>query len=434
MVYMIEEIKEYLLDFQRRELPNLIDREIKIIDTKKIKSIIGPRRAGKTFFMYQKMKDIMKSGVKKEDILYLNFEDPRLIEVNFKEVRDIIKLHWQLYPESIKRELCIFVDEPQNIEKWETAIRSLHDEGFDIFISGSSSKLLSKEISTSLRGRTMSYFILPFSFKEFLKMKKLKIDTLHLSSKEKSLLLSLLEEYSELGGFPEIITETNMENKIRIINEYFDLIVYKDVIERYKIKNTQVIRWLIKSLAASFSKEFSIHKLYLILKSRGIKLSKNTLYSYLSMLEDSMFVFFIPKFKHSLRKREFSINKAYLCDVGFAKLVEITKDKGRKIENVVFLELFRHKKPLTEIFYWSDGNNEVDFVLSKGVKVVQLIQVCYNIDDYDTKRRELKALLKASKELKCKNLVILTWDKETEESVENKRIKFIPLWKWLLKQ
>ena len=427
-----QEVKEYILDFQKSVLPSLIDRELKIGDTKKIKSIIGPRRAGKTFFMYQNIKKLISAGVKKENILYINFENPRLVEVNFKEIREIVKLHWQIYPESTKEELYIFIDEPQNIKNWELAVRALHDEGFNIFLTGSSSKLLNKEIATSLRGRTTSYIILPFSFKEFLKMKNLNIDLMHLSSKEKSILLNLLDEYLEFGGFPEVILESITENKIRTINEYYELVVYRDIVERYNIKNTQLVRWLIKSLASSFSNEFSVHKMFLILKSRGLKISKNTLYSYLSMLEDSMFVFLIGKFKYSVRKKELSINKAYLCDIGFAKLAEVTKDIGKKMENVVFLELYRQRKPLTEIFYWSDGENEVDFVITEGLKVKNLIQVCYDIDNYDTKKREIKALLKSSKELRCKNLSIITYDKEGEEKIYNRKIKYLPLWKYLL--
>lgn len=429
-----EQVEEYLLDFQKRELPSLIERELKTSNIKKITSIIGPRRAGKTFFMYQKIKELLSNNVSKENMLYLNFEDSRLIDFNFKEIREIVKLHWELYPESTKSDLHIFIDEPQNIKNWEIAIRALYDEEFSIFLSGSSSKLLSKEIATSLRGRTISYVLLPFSFIELLKMKNLIFDITHLSSKEKSVLSSLINEYLEFGGFPEVISESDSENKIKIISEYFDLIVYRDIVERYKIKNTQLIRWLIKSLIASFSKEFSVHKLYLILKSQGIKLSKNTLYSYLSMLEDSMFVFFLPKFKHSVRKKEFSINKTYLCDVGFAKLAEISKDKGKKMENTLFLELTRRRDALTEIFYWSDGKSEVDFVIKKGMKVKQIIQSCHNIADFDTKKREIMALLKASKELKCKNLLVITEDYKAEELVKGTKIKFVPLWKWLLEK
>ncbi len=230
----IADVKEYLVDFQEKDLPELVERGLEIGETKRIITVIGPR--GKTYFMYQQMKNFLSRGVKKEDIIYLNFEDPRLIDVNFKEIREIIKLHWQMYPESIKNQLIIFVDEPQNIDKWEIAVRSLHDEGFKIFLTGSSSKLLSKEIATALRGRTVSYLLLPFSFGEYLKMKNVKLDIERLSSRGKSTLLAHLNEYIEFGGFPEIIQENNNENKLRMINEYFNLVVYRDIVERYKIK------------------------------------------------------------------------------------------------------------------------------------------------------------------------------------------------------
>ena len=427
----IAEIKEYLLDFQKKELPELVNRELKIEHSKKIKSVIGPRRAGKTYFMYQEMKKALKAGKKKENILFLNFEDPRLIDINFKEIREIIKLHWQLYPKSNP---SIFIDEPQNINKWELGVRALYDEGFDLYLSGSSSKLLSKEIATSLRGRTLSYLILPFSFKEFLKMKKSIFDISTLSSKEKSILLSFLDEYLEFGGFPEVILEENKENKIKTLKEYLDMIIYKDIVERYNVKNTKLIKWLINSLITSFSKEFSVHKIYLTLKSKGVKVSKNTLYSYLSMLEDSFFVFFAQKFNYSIRNREFSVDKAYLCDIGFAKLLEVSRDKGKKMENAVFLELERKKKSLTEIACWKNAQQEeVDFVVKQGRKVRQIIQVCCNIEDLDAKKREIRALIKASKELKCKDLLVITEDKEGEEITKKKKIKYIPLWKWLLR-
>lgn len=429
---LIDEVKEYLLDFQRKEMPKLINRDLKVTESKKIKAIIGPRRAGKTFFMYQKMKELLATETKKEELLYLNFEDPRLVEVTFKEIRDIVKLQWQLFP--LVKELHIFIDEPQNIKNWETAVRALHDEGFDIFLSGSSSKLLSEEIATSLRGRTLSYFLLPFSFKEFLRLKSAVFDIPKLSSREKATLLGLFDEYLEFGGFPEVILEKEKENKLRIINEYFNLVIYRDIVERYKIKNVLLIKWLIKSVISSFSKEFSTHKIYLTLKSKGLKLSKNTLYSYLSMLQDALFAFLLPRFDWSIRKRELSINKIYLCDNCFTKTTEISEEKGRRMENAVFLELERRKSPLTEICYWQDvQGKEVDFVIKQG-KVKQLIQVCRGIQDIDVKKREISSLLKASRELKCSNLLVVTEDYESEETVKGKKVKFIPLWKWLLKE
>lgn len=431
-----EAIKEYILDFQKRELPELVKRELKISNSKKIISIIGPRRAGKTYFLFQQMKELIKNGIKKEQILYLNFEDPKLISVNFEEFKEMIKLNWEIFPES-QKDIYLFIDEPQNIEKWEIAVRGLYDEGFKIFLTGSSSKLLSKEIATSLRGRTLSYLLLPFSFREFLNLKGNEFDLTKLGSKEKSELLSLLREYFEFGGFPDILLEEDKTNKSKLISEYFNLIIYRDIIERYKIKNSKLVKWLLSSLISSFSKEISIHKIFLSLKSQGIKASKNTLYSYLSLIEDVSAIFLLKKFNWSIRKSELSLNKIYLSDNSLSKIVETSDNIGKKMENSTFLYLITDKDPLEEIFYWKNTQQEeVDFVIKEGKKIKQLIQVCYDITNLDTKKREINSLIKASKELKCNNLLVLSFDKEGEEEVEwfgvKRKIQFIPLWKFLL--
>ena len=426
------EIEEYLLDFQSRELPELVGRELQLSESKKPKSIIGPRRAGKTFFLFQKMKELLAKGVAKNQIVFLNFEDPRLIGVSFKEVFEIIKLQWRLFPESAGKELFVFIDEPQNIQSWEIAVRQLCDEGFNVFLTGSSSKLLSKEIASSLRGRSVSYFLLPFSFREFLKAKNLAVSSPMINSKTKALALSLLDEYLEFGGFPEIVLEKSNSEKLRIASEYFNLLVYRDLVERYKIKNTSVVKSLIKAAIASFAKEFSTHKTFLALKSQGLKLSKNTLYSYISMIEESAFLFFVPKFDYSVRKQQASIKKAFLCDVIFSKISESSANTGRKLENTVFLELLR-KKPLGEIFYWKNiQGQEVDFVLKENNNITELIQVCESLADLQTKKRETDALLKASKELKCNSLTIISQSLKKQESVEGKTIQYKPLLDFLL--
>ena len=212
--------------------------------------------------------------------------------------------------------------------------------------------------------------------------------------------------------------------------------VYKDIIERYDVRDSNLVKWFIKSLASCYAKELSINKIYLTLKSQGRKVSKDELYSYSSMTEDSLFAFYLPKFSYSVRKRE-PVNKVYLCDTGFAKLIDVDKERGRKMENAVYLELLRRKQPSTEILFWKNvQKEEVDFlILSKG-EIKELIQVCYNIDDAETKQREIRALLNASEELKCKKLAIITENREGEEEVEwyniKREVKFIPIWKWLL--
>lgn len=427
------DIQEYLADFQRKLLPRIVPRTLKIPVTAKIISIIGPRRAGKSYFLYQIMTELLEQGSIKEQIIYLNFEDTRLNGITFNEIREVIKLHWQLYPSSIPKKLYLFMDEPQNITKWEVAVRSLHDEGYSIFLSGSSSKLLSKEIATSLRGRTLSYLLLPFSFQELVQSKEPDLLTAPLGSQQKSLLKSILEEYIAFGGYPEILQASEIEVKLKTINEYFDLIIYRDLIERYNLRNTKLLKWLIKSILATFSKELSIHKIYSTSFTQGFKISKNTLYSYLSLLEDSFFVFSLSKYSASIRKSDNALSKNYLCDVGFAKLIESSADQGRRMENVVFLELKRRENALTKIYYWKSypQHEEVDFVVQEG-SVQQLIQVCVSLDDPDTKKREIRALLKASEELRCPHLLVITESLETEEKIGDNNIVYMPLWKWLL--
>ena len=428
-----DEIKEYLVDFQQKPFPFLVDRELKLPDTHKIITIIGPRRSGKSYRLYQLMTDLIESGVSKENIIRLDFESPKLSDVRFTEVHEIIKLQWQLYPNSVQKQMFVFVDEPQTMDNWEKAVRALNEEGFRVFVTGSSSKLLSQEIATALRGRTLSYLLLPFSFKEFLTLKQFEGDLHKLSSKEKSVLMSLMDEYLEWGGYPEIALENTNELKLKTISEYYDLVIFKDIVERFKIKNTKVIKWLIKSAITSCSKEFSIHKIYSTLKSQGIKVSKNTLYEYTSLMEDVLFSFFLPKFKHSERKKELSINKLYLCDIAFSKLTENSNGKGKKMENTVFLELKRRAAPITQISYWKNiQQEEVDFVIQEGPKLKQLIQVSQNISEFETKKREIRALLKASTELKCSNLLMITENAEATEKIKGKTIQYVPLWKWLL--
>ena len=429
-----EQIKEYLIDFQKKNIPKLIKRELKIPNTKKIISIIGPRRAGKTYFLFQTINNLIKEGVKKEEIIYLNFEDPRLLNLKFDEVREIVKIHRETYSQD---NLYIFIDEPQNVHLWEVAVRNLYDEGFKIYITGSSSKLLSKEIATSLRGRSLSYLLLPFSFTEFLKLKDKKFDLLKLGSKEKSELFRDLNKFIEFGGFPEVIEEKDNEAKLKIVSSYFELIVFKDLVERYNLRNSNLIKWLIKSSISMFSNEVSINKIYNTLKSQDLHASKNTLYEYFSIIEESFFIFFLKRFSYSERKKEFGINKIYLNDTSFSKLIEFSKEIGKKMENTVFLELLRRNKTLEEISYWKNNQQEeVDFVLTKSKKVKKLIQVCFNLNDLKTKNREIRALIKASQELNCKNLIIINKEIEKEETKEwfgvKRKIKFIPLWKWLL--
>ncbi len=431
-------IVQYLRDFQESKIPKLIKREMDFPGTKKIISIIGPRRSGKTFLFFQTIGSILENGIEKERIIYLNFEDTKLAGVKYTEIDDILKLQWELYPKIIGKEIYIFLDEPQNIPSWEKAVRSLHDKNIGrLFITGSSAKLLSREIATSLRGRTISYLLLPFSFKEFLSFKEFSIKNFpNFSSTEEAKLKSLLHEYLKYGGFPEVVSEAEESVKLKTLKEYQDLVLYRDIVERHGIKNLFVVKALINIMFSGFSKEMSVHSIFNSLKSQGIKISKKTLYNYVAYIEDAIAVFFVRKISASAKIKELSIPKVYLVDTGFANLVSgFSENIGRIMENAVLLELKRRQSlsPLTEIYYWkSQSGKEADFAVKNGTNVKEIIQVSYSTDDRETKDREVNALLSACKDIRVRNLTVITWDYDAHEKHSGKAIKFIPLWKWLL--
>ncbi len=408
-------IEEIISEFHKDELPQIIDRELEIpLDLPKIIAIIGIRRCGKTYLLYQVIKELRKT-IKKEEIFYINFEDERLSDFSVEDFSKINELYFKLNPKSTK--IYMVFDEIQNINHWQKFLRRIIDKGnYRIFITGSSSKLLSKEIATSLRGRTLSFSLLPFSFRRFLTAKNFEIPDVDASTeKERGIIKKFLEEYLHFGGFPEIVNyDKNL--KIKTLKSYWDLIIYRDLVERYNIKNIRAFKYLMRLVVESSAKEVSIRNIYNFMVSQKVRVSKTKTYEYFSFLEDINFVFPIRKFSFKFKAVEGSIPKLYVCDTGFINLFD-RETIGRKMENLVATELIRrtvYENELQKIHYWRDYSGlEVDFVISENHEVKELIQVCYEIN-FKTRKRELDALIKASGELKCENLLVVTWDYEGE--------------------
>jgi predicted AAA+ superfamily ATPase len=416
-------------DFQEFELPALVERDIEVTEPpiKRVISIIGPRRAGKTFLMFQIMKKLLEKKIEKNRILYVNFESDLLVGTELSDLRNLIEIFYEIYPNNKNQKVYLFLDEVQNVPNWEKFVRAVLDgENAQVFISGSSSKLLSKEIATSLRGRTLPYNVYPFSFKEFLKAKNFKMEK-YLSSSQKAKLLNLLRKYMD-GSYPEAVFFE--EGKEKILTEILDVTIYRDIVERFKVKNIKVLKLLLKSLASSAY--FSVHKFYNYLKSLGIKVSKNTIYNYVTYFSDSLVLYTLRKYSRSYKEIEQTIPKIYFVDNGLL-VVNGIESLSRLMENAVFLELLRRNFiPNRNLFYFSSNHKEVDFVVKKKGKITQLIQVCYNVEDFNTRERELNALVKAGGELKCGDLLVITWGHEGVERYKNKKIRFLPLWKWVL--
>lgn len=409
-----EKIRNEIITYDERELNVSKIKEKAIV-------IIGPRRAGKTYYLLNKFFRNMNRSI------YVDFESIEFSKILPEEFLKIIALYEARYGKID----TVFLDEIQVLEDWQSLVRSLLNRKYYIFISGSSSRLLSKEVATQLRGRSLSYILLPFSFREFLLVKKFS-KTKFLTETEVQEVKLMLREYIEFGGFPEVVIN---KNKDKILKEYFDTIFYKDFVERHRLKSIITARTIFEYILQNFSNEISIEKIKRFIKKTVNIETKTTIYSYIDKLSDTFGVFFIEKFSNSVYKRKSWPKKVYICDVGISKAISYSEDIGKKMENIVFLELLReiNEKPLLEIYYWKDyQQHEVDFVIKEGTKVKQLVQVTYANNRDEMKEREIKSLLKASEELKCKDLLVITWNFEDEEKIKGKKIKFVPLWKWLI--
>jgi len=431
-----EVVKRYFLDFHSRALPNLHEREVFLPgNSDRIQVVIGARRSGKTYLLFNTMKRLIDSGVSKDSIVYINFEHPLLDGITFKDFSEIFVIYLSLFPEAEKKRLHVFFDEPQVVNKWETAVRGLHDEKkSSIYITGSSSRLLSKEIATALRGRSSKTILLSLSLREYLDFTNSKTDIRRLSTSAKAAALRATDELLLYGGYPEVVLESNNSEKLKILKDYYDLTIYKDVIERYSVRNPSLARFCMKALVSSTTSILNINKLHLSLKSQGVKVGKDTLYEYFSILEDCFFAGYLRRFDTSLRKEDSSMPKVYLNDTGFLSLF-IQKDYGQLLENAVYLELMRrcNKDPLLKINYWrSREDKEVDFLVSSGGKVKQAIQACYSLGGVGTKERELAALKQCFEFFKIKKGLIITWDDEGAEDVEGIMVPVVPAWKWFL--
>ena len=307
-------MRDYLKEWLGKTIETGIERDLQIANMgSRATVIVGPRRAGKTYFLYQ-----MANKMKREEILYLNFEDTRLRNLHFDEIRDVIRLSIEL---TSKEPKTLLFDELQVIEKWEVAVRELLDlRTYSIFITGSSSKMLSREVATQLRGRSLTYLMLPFSFSEYLRAEG-KETGIEITRDKASKIKGSLNDYLEWGGFPEVVLEK--KDRELILKEYYDLILFKDIIERNSMKNMSLARFLLEQMLQNFSKEISVNSI--MKKAEGISLSKDTTYDYVDKTQDSVAVFFLNRFSQKARTRESWPKKVYVCDTGLTKVVKFCR-------------------------------------------------------------------------------------------------------------
>jgi len=431
-------IKEIIYNYWDSELPEVIKRDIKPeLNTDLIIDIVGVRRSGKTYLMFGIIKKITKKTDKKAT-LYINFENRKLLPLTPNYFNQVIDFIYQEKLLDKYKKIYLFFDEIQRIKDWERFIRSIYDEfkgKIKIFISGSSANLLSKEYGKLLSGRHLTIPVFPLTFKEFLRFKNFEIKIL--SEKRIAQIKKLLEEYLKFGGFPEVVLQKTKKKKEALLNQLFIDILSRDILGRAETRKAQIIEEFSYFLCSNVSNLLSFRKMANYFNSRGIKISVPTLENYFYLTKNAFLFFEMLIFSYKVKDQLQYPRKIYCIDNGLVNLIgfKFSQNLGKIYENTVAIELLRKSfsQPTLKVFYWKNPQNqEVDFVIKKKLKITQLIQVCYNLEDYQTKQRELKSLYKASQELNCNNLLVITWDYEGKEKFKDKTIKFIPLWKWLL--
>lgn len=422
------ENKIQVLENQKKELEKKLNikyvertqifKSKKTIDNDLIKVVLGPRRAGKSVFCWLLLKD--------KHFAYLNLEDDNL-QINKINSIDLLQQLFTVYGET----KYLLFDEIQNLEKWELFINRLHREGYNLVITGSNAKLLSKELATHLTGRHIPIELMPFNFQEFLLAKNFQLEIEKLKDPEiKRNFMSLLEIYMLNGGYPEIVLKDNSPQEY--FDTLYDALLFKDVIKRYKVRFFPLIEDLGIYLINNVCCEFSFRKISKVLNFKNIA----TLQKYVNYFEEAYIISTMGRYSFKTSERLSLPKKVYTVDNGYitAKAVQFSNNQGKLLENMIFTELLKKGfKPNHDLFYYKTRNQkEIDFVTRENLKITSLIQVAYSLHDDKTKKREIKALLEASKELDCDNLIILTWDNEAIQIEKGKQIKFIPVWKWLL--
>ncbi|MBU1203689.1 MAG: ATP-binding protein [Nanoarchaeota archaeon] len=407
-------LKAILLDQNKIKEENLVKRDIfnEIEKDKKNPFIIiisGVRRCGKSTLLNQ---------IRTNQCYYINFDDERLINFKVSDFQTMYEILIELFGE---KEIFLF-DEIQNIDGWERFVRRLHNNKKKIYVTGSNASMLSRELGTHLTGRHIAYELYPFSFREFLRFKNHPLGSIEkLNSIEKSKLKKLFNEYLNEGGFPEYLQTKKRE----YLKTVYENILYRDIITRYHLSSQKPLKETVYFVASNIGKELSFNA---IKKITGLT-SATTIKEYFEYLRNSYLVFLVSKYDPSLKKQAYASKKSYLIDVGMAKEVgfRTSEDEGRLIENVAFLHLKRNNK---EVFFHKQ-KRECDFILRKGLKIKEAIQVTSHLDSKNEKR-EIEGLLEALNRHNLKEGLILTLDDEKEINIDNKKIMIKPLWKWLL--
>ena len=419
--------KPFAQSFKREDYENEVANKS---TTNEIIFIKGVRRSGKSTILRNHIDNLIAQGVDKNRILFVNLEDPRFASYLSLDFLEAIKEAY-LYYLSPSEKPYIFLDEVQNIDQFEKWLLKEYElKQSHLFATGSNSKLLSREIGSTLSGRYLGVYVSPLSFKEFVQFKGIdEITPYHLAT-QKAMYEKYFEAFMSYGGFPQVVLTDDASLKEAELKSYFDSILLRDIVARYKLDNFRSLEQLSILLLSSISNPMSISKV-----SKKLGVSFDLANRYFEYLENTYMIQTLPLFDWSLQKQFTNPRKVYSVDTGLSKRVsfEVGRRIGDLLENIVYLEL---KREFDELYYFKTKQDyEVDFLVKQREQITHLVQVSQTLKDEKTKKRELRALVKASAELKYTKetkLWLITMDESSVEVVDGVEIEVVNVLEWLL--
>lgn len=417
-MYMNRDVlKQIIIDQKEMYLNNLLISRDYDLEENVNYCFVGIRRTGKSYMMYQQIHNLMNDGISSSQIVYVNFEDERLLEIGVDDLNTILEIGIEF--SGSKGKPYLFLDEIQNVDGWEKFVRRVADMKYRVNITGSNSKMLSKEIASTLGGRFMIVNVFPYSFKEYLSanhIENIMVD--QIGTKKRADIVSQYEQYVTYGAFPELV---DIKNKRPFLNNIYQTVYLQDIITRNKITNDFAVRLILKKIAESVTKALSFNRLTNIVKSAGISIGKQTVINYVGHMLDSYLIFSLQNYASKKTSPKY-----YFMDTGLLGLM-LLDCKTTQLENLVAVELIRRYG--FENVYFFENNIEVDFyVPSENLAIQVSMQV---LEDVDTLERETKAFVKLNDFIPNTKCLLITNSEETTLKCDDIEIDMIPAWKWL---
>lgn len=430
----LRNIFQSIIALHQEEIPlSLHERSLQLpLNKQRIVTVTGVRRCGKSSLLHLTINRLLASGVDKEQILYIGFDDERLANMDVSDFDEILQAYRLMYPDRPLSSVYMFFDEIQIVKGWELFVLRVYKSYCkNVYVTGSTAQMLSGEMSSALRGWPDEYTEYPLSFKEFIAFKGIKAN--RYTEEGAALMANMFNSYLLIGGFPQAVLANVETERVKLLQAYFNTMLFRDMIEHYNISaSPSVVRYFLKRVFNNITKPSSVNNIYNDLKSQGLKLSKDSLYQWLDYACNIFLLHKVPKYSKSVIKQSTSLSKYYVADFALAKSVLLpqSEEKGKALENAAYMHLARHLNENEQIYYFNEGA-ECDFVIANDEGVKELIQVCWELDEFNTPR-ECGGLCAASAATGCKKASIITCNQAQSIHYGDLQINVVAAWDFML--